>query len=134
MESKKVQLHPNFSIKTMKDTNGKVELQTQSGARLLDIDKVVVNAGAVPDYSMLSTMDLDLDIPFLCARSLAPKIDPKLHSCSSTSYVFEDTLLNRLPYFVVGMKSFGKASNFLLASGYKVLDGLVDYLETISKQ
>lgn len=134
LESKKVQLHPNFSIKTMKDTTGKVELHAQSGTRLSDIDKVIVNAGAFPDYSMLSTMDLDLDIPFLCARSLAPKIDPKLHSCSSTSYTFEDTLLTRFPYFVVGMKSFGKASNFLLASGYKVLDGLVDYLGLIFKQ
>lgn len=130
LKHQKVHLHSNFSINSINSTNGKIELHAESDARLQDIDKIIVNAGAFPDYSMLSNIDLDLDHSFLCARSLAPKIDPKLHSCSSTSYVFKDTLLSPLPYFVVGMKSFGIASNFLLASGYRVLDGLVEYLNS----
>ncbi len=130
LKHQKVNLHPNFSINSINSTDGKLELHAESGARLEDIDKVIVNAGAIPDYSMLSNINVDLDTSFLCARSLAPKIDPKLHSCSSTSYAFEDTLLSPLPYFVVGMKSFGTASNFLLSSGYKVLDGLVEYLNS----
>ena len=56
------------------------------------------------------------------------KINPKLHTCNTLEYNFKDTLISEIHYYVVGMKSFGKASNFLLSSGYKILDELINHI------
>ena len=68
------------------------------------------------------------DEQYWTAPRLAPRINPRLHSCDSLSYCFEDTILTDVPYYVVGMKSFGKASNFLLSKGYEILDELTQLL------
>ncbi len=128
LEQQKVELHPNFLIEHIHKNDGHLALHAQSSACLAGIDELIVNAGTYPDYSFVPEMSLDIDERFMCARTLAPKIDPSLHTCSSTSYGFEDTLLTQLPYFVVGMKSFGKASNFLLLTGYNILGDLLDRL------
>lgn len=91
-------------------------------------DYVIANTGAIPNYQILKNINLDLDSKFQTASKLANQIDPKLHSCDTVSYTFADTIITHQNYYVVGMKSFGKASNFLLSSGYKILDEMIDYL------
>lgn len=91
-------------------------------------DYVIANTGARPNYRILNNINIDVDSRFLTASKLANKIDPKLHSCDTVSYTFRDTIISHQNYYVVGMKSFGTASNFLLSSGYKILDEMIDHL------
>ena len=83
-------------------------------------DEVIVCTGARPDLAMLRELRLDLDPAVEATRSLAPLIDPNLHSCGTVRPHGEQEL--RQPekdFYIVGMKSYGRAPTFLAATGYE---------------
>ena len=83
-------------------------------------DELIVCAGARPDLEMLRELRLDLDPAVEATRSLAPLIDPNLHSCGTVRPHGEAEL--RQPekdFYIVGMKSYGRAPTFLMATGYE---------------
>lgn len=89
-------------------------------AREYVADEVIVCTGARPELEMLREMRLDLDPAVEAIRSLAPLIDPNLHSCGTVSPHGEAEL--RQPekdFYIVGMKSYGRAPTFLAATGYE---------------
>jgi len=71
-----------------------------------------------PDLSMLREVRLELDDIVEAPRRLAPLIDPNLHSCGTVSPHGCAELRHPEPgFFLVGMKSYGRAPTFLLATG-----------------
>jgi cation diffusion facilitator CzcD-associated flavoprotein CzcO len=99
---------------------------TPQGERSLLVDEVIGATGARPDLSFLREVRLDLDPSVEAPRALAPLIDPNLHSCGTVRPHGEKEL--RQPdagYYVVGMKSYGRAPTFLLATGYEQVRSIV---------
>ena len=96
------------------------------------MSKAYLNIETYPNHSILKNIHINLDSSYSVAHNLFEKINPQLHSCNTVSYSFKVTLISDLPYYVVGMKSFGRASNFLLQSGYKILDELMVHLKNAS--
>ncbi len=93
--------------------------QTGMEKRLI-ADEIIVCAGARPDLAMLREIRLDLDPAVEATRSLTPLIDPNLHSCGTVRPHGEAEL--RQPerdFYIIGMKSYGRAPTFLLATGYE---------------
>ena len=95
-----------------------------------EVDELIVCTGSRPDLSMLSELRLNLDPAVESSRALAPLIDPNLHSCGTVRPHGEAEL--RQPekdFYIIGMKSYGRAPTFLLATGYEqarsVVAGLV---------
>lgn len=89
-------------------------------AHSIEVDEVIVCTGARPDLNMLRELRLDLDPAVEASRALAPLIDPNLHSCGTVRPHGEAEL--RQPekdFYIVGMKSYGRAPTFLLATGYE---------------
>ncbi len=89
-------------------------------AREYFADEVIVCTGARPELEMLRELRLDLDPAVEATRSLAPLIDPNLHSCGTVRPHGEAEL--RQPekdFYIVGMKSYGRAPTFLAATGYE---------------
>ncbi len=82
---------------------------------------VVVNAtGFRPDLAMLREVRLDLDEIVEAPRRLAPLIDPNVHSCGTVEpHGFRELTHPEPGFFIVGMKSYGRAPTFLLATGYE---------------
>ena len=83
-------------------------------------DELIVCTGARPDLAMLRELRLDLDPVVEATRSLAPLIDPNLHSCGTVRPHGEAEL--RQPekdFYIIGMKSYGRAPTFLMATGYE---------------
>ncbi len=83
-------------------------------------DEIIACTGARPDLDMLSELRLDLDPSVESSRALAPLIDPNLHSCGTVPPHGEAEL--RQPeanFYILGMKSYGRAPTFLLATGYE---------------
>lgn len=83
-------------------------------------DQIIACTGARPDLEMLSELRLDLDPAVESSRALAPLIDPNLHSCGTVPPHGEAEL--RQPeanFYILGMKSYGRAPTFLLATGYE---------------
>jgi hypothetical protein len=63
---------------------------------------------------------LDLDPILGSARRLAPLIDPNHHSCGTVPAHGVDELAHPEPgYYAIGVKSYGRAPTFLMATGYE---------------
>lgn len=112
IESSRIGSVRNYNIQSINNSEKGLVLHSDKGIVRGPYLHIIANTGAKPDFDMLENIPLNIDSRFLTASSLANKIDPKLHSCDTVSYKFTDTILSDQNYFVVGMKSFGRASNF----------------------
>jgi len=89
-------------------------------------DRIVAATGYRPDHSIAGELRLDLDPILGCTRTLAPLIDPNEHSCGTVRPHGVDELTQPEPdYFAVGMKSYGRAPTFLMATGYEQVRSIV---------
>lgn len=86
----------------------------------LTVDVVAAATGFRPDLDMLREVRLELDPIVEAPVRLAPLIDPNLHSCGTVPPHGENVLAHPDDgFYVVGMKSYGRAPTFLLATGYE---------------
>ncbi|MGW1279288.1 NAD(P)-binding domain-containing protein [Streptomyces tsukubensis] len=95
-------------------------LVAEDGRRLDPVDEVIVLTGFRPDLSFLSEIRLGLDERLQAPVELAPLIDPNQHSCG-TVYPHGHRELSHPEndFYLVGMKSYGRAPTFLALTGYE---------------
>jgi hypothetical protein len=87
---------------------------------IASVDEVIVATGSRPDLSLARELRLKLDAWLESTEQLAPLIDPNLHSCGSVPPHGHRELTHPEPgYYAIGAKSYGRAPNFLLATGYE---------------
>ncbi|NLP82761.1 NAD(P)-binding domain-containing protein [Microbacterium sp. CFH 90308] len=91
---------------------------------------IVVNAtGFRPDLDMLREIRLELDEIVEAPKRLAPLIDPNVHSCGTVEpHGFRELQHPEQGFFIVGMKSYGRAPTFLLATGYEQVRSVTAWL------
>jgi thioredoxin reductase len=95
----------------------------------IEADLVVNATGFRPDLTMLREIRLSLDEIVEAPRALAPLIDPNLHSCGSVAPHGVAELGHPEPdFYIAGMKSYGRAPTFLLATGYEQVRSIADEL------
>jgi hypothetical protein len=69
---------------------------------------------------MLRELRLDLDPAVEAPTELGPLIDPEFHSCGTVPPHGAKVLSHpEKDFYIVGMKSYGRAPTFLLATGYE---------------
>jgi hypothetical protein len=86
----------------------------------LQVDVVAAATGFRPDLEMLREVRLDLDPAVEAPARLAPLIDPNTHSCGTVPPHGAALLAHPDEgFYIVGMKSYGRAPTFLLATGYE---------------
>jgi hypothetical protein len=87
--------------------------------REITADEMIVATGFRPDFSLLREIRLSLDPWLECSGKIGPLIDPNLHSCGTVRSHGAHELAHAEPgFFIIGMKSYGRAPTFLLATGY----------------
>ncbi|RRS01215.1 FAD-dependent oxidoreductase [Glycomyces terrestris] len=87
---------------------------------VIEADQVAAATGFRPDLEMLREIRLDLDATVEAPAKLAPLIDPNFHSCGTVPPHGEADLAQPDDgFYLVGMKSYGRAPTFLLATGYE---------------
>ncbi|MCU1408545.1 MAG: flavoprotein [Microbacteriaceae bacterium] len=92
-------------------------------------DRIVNATGFRPDLEMLREIRLSLDDIVEAPRALAPLIDPNLHSCGTVPpHGVAELAQPERDFFIVGMKSYGRAPTFLLATGYEQVRSVADEL------
>jgi thioredoxin reductase len=111
-----------FRLHEIQATSGGLSVcgESDSGMTAVEVDEIIAATGARPNLDMLRELRVDFDPSLESSRQLAPMIDPNVHSCGSVSPHGEAEL--RQPekdFYVVGMKSYGRAPTFLLATGYE---------------
>jgi thioredoxin reductase len=114
-----IQLVTGFAVQHITPlAGGGVELS--DGTRTITADRVVSATGFRPDHSLVAELRLDLDPVLGATRALAPLIDPNGHSCGTVPPHGVDELAHPEPgFYTVGVKSYGRAPTFLLATGYE---------------
>lgn len=94
--------------------------------RRIDADELVIATGFRPDLSILREIRVALDPALECPPILAPLIDPNLHSCGTVRPHGALELAHpEADFYIAGMKSYGRAPSFLLATGYEQVRSIV---------
>jgi thioredoxin reductase len=99
------------------------------GGRRLVVDALAGATGFRPHVAMLRELRLDLDPALEAPSRLAPLIDPEHHSCGTVPAHGAGVLAHPdAGFFIVGMKSYGRAPTFLLATGYEQVRSIAAHL------
>jgi glycine/D-amino acid oxidase-like deaminating enzyme len=125
-EAGRLELHGNFRIQALREEGGKMQLASDDGAVIDGIDEIVAATGARPDLSITRELRLRLDPWLESSDALAPLIDPNEHSCGTVRPHGHRELAHPEPdYYTAGAKSYGRAPNFLMATGYEQVRSIV---------
>lgn len=92
----------------------------------LEVDRIVVATGFRPALEVLSELRVALDPVMQAPPALAPLIDPNVHSCGTVPPHGAAELAHpEAGFYIVGMKSYGRAPTFLMATGYEQVRSVV---------
>jgi hypothetical protein len=121
IEAGRVTIHTGYFIHEVTD-----QAVVSTDGRKVDADVIVNATGARPDHTPAAELRLDLDPILGSTRTLAPLIDPNLHSCGTVPPHGVDELAHpEGGFYVVGAKSYGRAPTFLLATGHEQVRSVV---------
>ncbi|TAP41061.1 FAD-dependent oxidoreductase [Arthrobacter sp. S39] len=125
VEAGTIELHTGFGIASLKALDSGVTVEAVDG-RTLDADVVVPCTGFRPDLEILRELRLNLDPAVEAPVELGPLIDPEFHSCGTVPPHGAKVLAHPdKDFYIVGMKSYGRAPTFLLATGYEQVRSVV---------
>lgn len=96
------------------------------GERSFTVDRAIVKTGFRPNLAMLREIRVEIDPALESVRALAPLIDPNEHSCGSVPpHGARELTHPESGFYIVGMKSYGRAPTFLLATGHEQVRSVV---------
>jgi Pyridine nucleotide-disulphide oxidoreductase len=134
VDAGQVELVSGFRIHTVELAGGRVRLvgdqllEDLADAQLLQVeaDQVIAATGFRPDHTIASELRLALEPALESPKAVGPLIDPNVHSCGTVPAHGIAELAHPEPgYVIVGMKSYGRAPTFLLATGYQQVGSVV---------
>jgi hypothetical protein len=120
-----------FEIIGLSAADGRVDIAglRHGGVEHITTDVIVNATGFRPDLGMLREIRLCLDDVVEAPLKLAPLIDPNVHSCGTVEpHGFAELQQPEPNFFLAGMKSYGRAPTFLLATGYEQVRSITAYL------
>jgi thioredoxin reductase len=125
VDTGKIRVLTEFGIERLDMNDDRVTVTAADG-RSVDADVIVSATGFRPDHSIAAELRLDLDPVFGAPRALAPLIDPVEHSCGTVPpHGVAELAHPEAGYYAVGMKSYGRAPTFLMATGYEQVRAVV---------
>lgn len=123
--SGKVRFLTGTRIQRVEAVGSKIEVQTDQGS-IGSFDEIVSATGFRPDLSILSELRLAIHDGTEGVLSIAPLIDPNFHSCGSVPpHGAEELKHPEQDFYMVGMKSYGRAPTFLMLTGYEQVRSVV---------
>jgi thioredoxin reductase len=120
-----------FEIVKLGRTDGGVRLHGLRDGELVEhhTDLVVNATGFRPNLDMLREIQLELDDIVEAPKRLAPLIDPNVHTCGTVEpHGFAELQHPEPGFFLAGMKSYGRAPTFLLATGYEQVRSITAWI------
>ena len=114
-----VEVVTSFRVSAIGLEAGRVVLR-DAAMGLLRADMIAAATGFRPDLSLLRELRVDIDPSSEAARGLASLVDPNLHSCYTVPIHGLAELTHPEPdFYIIGIKSYGRAPTFLLKTGYE---------------
>jgi thioredoxin reductase len=131
VESGRIRVVSPYRIRAVDSSGDELSVvgDVRGEAVALVVDRMVVCTGFRPDLDMLSEVRLGIDPWLECATALGPLIDPNEHSCGTVRpHGARELAHPEKDFYIVGMKSYGRAPTFLLATGYEQARSVVAML------
>jgi Pyridine nucleotide-disulphide oxidoreductase len=135
VEAGRIELVSGFRIHTVEPAGDRIRLAgdhlqgddvLQAHDLVVEADAVIAATGFRPDHAIAAELRLALEPGLESAAALGPLIDPNVHTCGTVPAHGMAELAHPEPgYVVVGMKSYGRAPTFLLATGYQQVRSVV---------
>ncbi len=122
VDQQRVSLHQGFGVQSVEQTAQGLTVRAidPALAPVEGIDEIIVAAGSRPDLSLARELRTRLDPWIESTEALADLIDPNLHSCGTVRPHGHRELAHPEPgFYAIGAKSYGRAPNFLMATGYE---------------
>jgi len=124
-----LELVTGFRVAKVASMNGKLVLESGDGRRIEGIDEIVAATGQRPDLAPLRELRLRLDPWLECTEALGPLIDPNLHRCGTVRlHGVQELAHPESGFYTVGVKSYGRAPTFLMATGYEQVRSIAAFL------
>ncbi len=100
------------------------------GAREIGpFDRIVATTGFRPDLVPLRELRVRVDDILEAPPALAPLIDPNVHSCGTVPpHGVRELSHPEKDFYIVGMKSYGRAPTFLMLTGYEQVRSIASAL------
>jgi hypothetical protein len=117
-----IELIPSFAVERLARDGDRIAVDARTGGRpvKLSVDRIVATTGFRPDLALMREVRVALDPALECPSALAPLIDPNLHSCGTVRPHGAAVLAHPdKDFYIAGMKSYGRAPTFLLATGHE---------------
>jgi glycine/D-amino acid oxidase-like deaminating enzyme len=115
-----LRMEREFRIRALERDGNGIRVISTTGRVIDGVDEIVVATGNRPDLSLTRELRTRLDPWLEAVEALAPLIDPNVHSCGTVRPHGVRELTHPEPgYYSVGVKSYGRAPTFLLATGYE---------------
>jgi thioredoxin reductase len=126
-QSGALELHQGFRIHSLSATASGITLKAEADAKRIEgIDEIIAATGSRPDTDMLRELRVRHDPWLESTDLLAPLIDPNEHSCGTVRpHGHRELAHPERGYYAVGAKSYGRAPNFLMATGYEQVRSVV---------
>jgi hypothetical protein len=126
VKSGRISVETGYRLAHIGQAGGALQLSGEDGARTIAADELIVATGFRPDLALLRELRIELDPALECAPALAPLIDPNLHSCGTVRPHGAAELGHPdQGFYIAGMKSYGRAPTFLLATGHEQVRSIV---------
>ncbi len=92
-------------------------------------DRIVATTGFRPDLLPLRELRVRVDDVLEAPPALAPLIDPNVHSCGTVPpHGVRELSHPEKDFYIVGMKSYGRAPTFLMLTGYEQVRSIASAL------
>ncbi len=125
VESGRIHLVTGVSIEALARTQKGISIVGEE-ERIGPVDEVIATTGFRPDLSLFRELRVALDPSVESPVALAPLIDPNVHSCGTVPPHGVDELSHpEENFYIVGMKSYGRAPTFLTLTGYEQVRSIV---------
>ena len=122
VEQGRLEMHLGFGIReiVVGPEGLRVFAADTTKAPIEGIDQIIASTGSRPDLGIARELRLRLDPWLESTDALAPLIDPNVHSCGTVRpHGHRELAHPEQGFYAIGAKSYGRAPNFLMATGYE---------------
>lgn len=115
-----VDMVTGFRVAEFRQRDDGLTVVAEDGREVATVGHVFALTGFRPDTGMLRELRIDLDPTLEAVAGIASEIDPNIHSCGSVSATGARELAQpEQGFFIIGVKSYGRAPTFLALTGYE---------------
>jgi hypothetical protein len=122
VEAGSVKVHYGFQIQAIERRGGTITVIPRDPLlpAITGVDEVIASTGSRPDLSLTRELRMRYDEWLESTEALAPLIDPNVHSCGTVRpHGHRELQHPERGYYALGAKSYGRAPNFLMRTGYE---------------